>query len=199
MGQTQRAAASKFRFRGIVPGVSQYSRLVTVIDWLESAGLVIKVPIANSGEIPSLAFTKENTFKLYGFDVGILGAMSQLPPETILNYDYGTYKGYFAENFVASEFLSTGTTHLYCWKEGTAEIEFIREIEGNIIPVEVKSGWIKRAKSLKVFADKYHPAYRTIISARNFRLNHHRGIHYYPLYLAARFPLSSASSDSFSG
>ncbi len=50
-------------------------------------------------------YTKENAFKLFVFDVGILGALSELPVKTVL--DYGTYKGYYAENFVAQTFRAT--------------------------------------------------------------------------------------------
>jgi hypothetical protein len=35
-------------------------------------------------------------------------SISQLPPKAILDYDYGTYKGYFAKNFVAQEFRCAG-------------------------------------------------------------------------------------------
>ena len=49
---------------------------------------------------------KESHFKLYLFDVGILGELSDLSPQSILNYDYRSYKGYFAENFVAQKFLA---------------------------------------------------------------------------------------------
>jgi hypothetical protein len=50
----------------------------------------------------------------------MLGALSQLSPRAILDYDYGTYKGFFAENFVAQELLCHNIDHLYCWQEGSA-------------------------------------------------------------------------------
>jgi hypothetical protein len=120
----------------------------------------------------------------------MLGAMSQLPPKTILDYDYGTYKGYFAENFIAQEFRYAGTPQIYSWREKTAEVEFLREKHGKVLPVEVKSGWVTQAKSLKVFSDKYNPPYRTVMSAKNLNIDHKNRIHHYPLYLAARFPLT---------
>ncbi len=139
--------------------------------------------------MPFSAYTKENRFKLLCFDVGILGAISQLPAKTILSYDYGTYKGYFAENFIVQEFRYAGVDPLYSWKEKTAELEFLREVDGEVLPVEVKSGWVTQAKSLKVFAQKYSPIYRTIMSAHNLNIDFHNRVHRYPLYLAGRFPM----------
>ncbi len=158
------------------------------IDWLITAGLILKAHIIEKVLLPLSAFKQENAFKLYFFDVGILGAVSRLSPKTVLDYDYGTYKGYFAENFAAQEFICSGIDELYCWREVTSEVEFIREIQGKIFPVEIKSGWVTKAKSLNVFAQKYSPGYRVIMSARNLKINVDRKLHYYPLYVASRVP-----------
>lgn len=189
LARVQNGSAPKFKFKWIVPGIRSYSRLAGAIDWLNTAGLIIKIQIVNSGKLPLSAYTAENRFKLCCFDVGLLGAMSQLPPKTILSYDYGTYKGYFAENFVAQEFTYADIRPLYSWREKTAEVEFLVEKSGEVLPVEVKSGWVIQAKSLKVFAEKYNPLYRTVLSAKNPQINHYNRLHHYPLYLAPRFPL----------
>lgn len=174
----------------------RYSKLAGSIDWLVSAGLVIKVHIVNSGQLPFLAYTAENTFKLYVFDVGLLGALSDLHPKSIMECEYGSYKGYFAENFAAQEFICSGVKELYCWKEGSAEVEFLREINGDVLPVEIKSGWVTQAKSIKVFAQKYHPKYRTIFSANNFSLDLINKVHRYPLYLASYFGTAAEYNSS---
>jgi hypothetical protein len=189
LAREQDRSASKFKFKNIIPGINRFSQLSGMIDWLKAAGLIIQVHIVNKGELPFSAYTKENSFKLYLFDVGILGAMSQLPAKTILEYDYGSYKGYYAENFVAQAFLCSGVNDLYSWRERTAEVEFLREIDGKILPVEVKSGRITQAKSLKVFSEKYHPDYRTIISAKNLHVDTKNNVHRYPLYFASKFPI----------
>jgi predicted AAA+ superfamily ATPase len=188
LATAEESNVEKFKFKDIIPGINRYSRLTDVIDWLEATHLVIKVPIVNCGLLPFSAYCKENTFKLFIFDVGILGAMSDLPPKTILDYDYGTYKGYFAENYIAQAFLTAGVEKLYSWRENTAEIEFLREINGDVIPVEVKAGTVTKAKSLKVFTEKYHPIYRVIFSAKNLYCDNTLQTHYYPIYLAGTFP-----------
>ncbi len=190
LAREQDGSAPKFKFKDVIPGVKGFSRLAGIIDWLETAGLVIKVPIVNSGALPFSAYGRDNTFKLYIFDTGILGALSQLLPKSILDYDYGSYKGYFAENFTAQEFLcSSRPGTLFSWREVTAEIEFLRNIEGNVIPIEIKSGWVTRAKSLGVFSRKYNPPYRVVMSARHMERSEDKTHLRYPLYLAGRLPL----------
>ena len=189
LAQTQDSSAKKFKFKGVIPGIDRYSKLVGALDWLEAAGLIIKVNIINKAELPLKAYSKNNAFKLFLFDVGILGALSEINPQTLLKYDHGSYKGFFAENYVAQAFNYSTSTQLYSWTEGKSEIEFIHDINGTIIPIEVKSGWVTQAKSLKVFAEKYRPQYRVIMSAKNKSINPE--VHSLPLYLAEYFPLNS--------
>jgi len=191
LARSQDGSAQKFKFKGVVPGIDRYQRLANAIDWLLATGLLIKVPIAHNAQLPLMAYTTENAFKLYLFDVGILGALSELPVKTILDYDYGTYKGYFAENFVAQEFLASGHSSLYSWQETTrAEIEFLHIENGVVLPIEVKSGSVTRSKSLEHFVKKYHPPYRTFISAKPLHIDLANQVHAYPLYLTYRFPLA---------
>jgi uncharacterized protein len=190
LGRDQTGAAQKFVFKEVLPGIKGYERMSGTIDWLEAAGLLIRLPIANYGQLPFSAYTKENFFKLFVFDIGLLGALSQLPAKTILDYEFGTYKGYYAENAVAQAFKASGRTSMACWREGMAEIEFILDVDADVIPVEVKSGWVTQAKSLTVFAQKYHPPYSVVFSGRPAGVDTKLARHYYPLYLADQFPLS---------
>ena len=184
MSKTQDGSISRFKFKGVVPGVSHYDRLVSAIDWLEAAGLIVKVHIVENAEIPFKAFSKENIFKLLLFDVGILGLMSELSPQMILEADYGSFKGYFVENYVAQELLAHHFETLYSWQEYTSEMEFLLEMEGKVIPIEVKSGRSVKAKSLKVFSDKYHPICKMVLSTRPFEIRSETL--FCPLYLLER-------------
>lgn len=186
LAQSQDGSINKFKFKDVIPGISRYDRLVSGIDWLEAAGLILKVPIAKCARIPLSAYIKENSFKLLSFDVGILGAMSGLAPKVILDYDYGSYKGYFAENFVAQEFVCSNK-RLFSWEEGEAEVEFLWEEDGEIIPIEVKSGWITKARSLQSFNEKYHPRCQVILSGKNFHFSQKNQKYYCPLYFAGFF------------
>lgn len=177
--------SQRFRFKDIVPGIDRFSRLANVVDWLLNAGLILKSEIVKSAQMPLSAYAQEGVFKLFIFDVGILGAMSGLTPKALLDYSYGTYKGYFAENFVAQSLVSSGQfPALYTWQEGTAEIEFIQETQGEVIPIEVKSGTVTHAKSLSQFKKKYSPSYSVIYSGKNLFIDENSMTHFLPLYLA---------------
>lgn len=191
LARQQDGSAPKFKFKGVIPGVKGYERLTGTIDWLQAAGLIIRVPIVNRAHLPFSAYARDNFFKLYVFDVGILGALSGLPASVILDYDYGSYKGYYVENFVAQELIQAGKGPLFSWRERTAEVEFVQELEGRILPIEVKSGWVTQAKSLKVFSGKYNPEFVTVMSGKAPHME--PGILRMPLYLASRFPLLPAN------
>jgi predicted AAA+ superfamily ATPase len=184
-------STKRFQFKGIIPGIDRFQRLANVLDWLLAAELIIKIPVIEHVELPLMAYTKENHFKLYLFDIGILGALSDLPPKSILEYEYGTYKGYVAENFVAQEFLAKNGAQLYSWQQNRAEIEFLSVQDSQVIPIEVKSGGVTRSQSLAKFTEKYHPLYRAIFSALPLHIDLQHQYHRYPLYMAYWFPLSS--------
>jgi predicted AAA+ superfamily ATPase len=183
LARAQDGSTQKFKFKGILPGIDRYQRLADTIDWLCAAQLVIKVPVIETPRIPLPAYAKDNTFKLYMNDIGLLGAMSQLPVKAILDQDYGSYKGYFAENYVAQALLNARHASLYAWQEGRSEIEFLHTDGADIIPLEVKSGNVTRAKSLQTFAAKYHPPYQIIFSAKAPGMQDGY-VRYYPLYFA---------------
>ena len=147
----------KFVFKGVLERNSKYSELEAPIQWLERAGLVHKIPICERAALPLRAFASENRFVLYLFDIGILGAMIELAPETIVNYNYGTYKRYFAENFVLQELKPTLNSSLYNWQENTSQIEFVTAYRDSLLALEVKAGVNTKAKSLNVFENKYKP------------------------------------------
>lgn len=186
LSSTQDGGSNRFKFKGILPGINRYQQLVNVIDWLDSAALVIKLPLVATVKQPLLAFCKVNFFKLFMFDIGILGAMSGLDPKTICDYGYGSYQGYFAENFVAQQLQASYQQTLFTWQEQRSEIEFLLQYKGQIIPIEVKSGNVIRAKSLQKYIELYQPKNSFILSAKALQANDQQAKIYLPLYLAER-------------
>lgn len=184
LSQTMDGSTNKFRFKNALPGIRGYERLVTPISWLEKANLIIRTSVIKKAQNPLMGYSNENSFKQYFFDTGLLGAFCRLNPKHLMDYNYGFYKGFFAENFVAQEMLSKGIKHLYCWEGRTSEIEFLLETSTGIIPVEVKSGLNLKAKSLKVFEAKYSPDRSLILSGNNIMLKGNR--YYIPIYFTGR-------------
>jgi predicted AAA+ superfamily ATPase len=171
----------KFVFKNVLANASRYSTLEAPIEWLIKAGLVIKVPISSKAEFPLQGYSDKKRFKLYLFDVGILGSMLNLSPKTIFNYDYGSYKGYFAENIILTEMTARLEQSIYSWSRNTSEIEFLLEVDEDIIPIEVKAGINTKAKSLKVFKNLYDPKHCFVFSGNPMNISNNE---YLPLYMA---------------
>jgi uncharacterized protein len=177
--------SSKFVFKGVLSSQSNYANLEGPLEWLNRAGLVHRVPICHKARIPLMSYTKENTFILYLFDVGILGAMLDLSPTTLHQYDFGQQKGFLAENFVLQELLCSGQDSIFSWAENTSEIEFLIIHNDHLLPIEVKAGLNLKAKSLKVFKEKYQPPASLLLSARDY-LSHHDGHVQLPIYTCSQ-------------
>ena len=149
-------SVNRYIFKDIIPGKKGFTAVEGSIAWLEHAGLVYKVPICNRSEVPLKAYTRSNIFKIHLFDIGLLGAMLELSPKTILENDYGSAKGYFAESFVLAELKKTMKSGIYGWTERNSEIEFLTTFDDKIVPIEVKSGSRTKAKSLAQYLIKYN-------------------------------------------
>lgn len=191
LSRTQDSSAPRFQFRGVVPGIDHYQRLSGAIDWLNKAGLLVQTPIINHAIAPLAAHSKANLFKLYCFDCGVLGTMSDIPPVDILQYNFNSYKGYMAENFVAQSLKLSGI-NAYCWQDKRAEVEFVCQLHNKITPIEVKAGHITKAKSLDKFTEQYNPDFSIILSANAYTASSVRPKHI-PLYLAEWLQSSNIS------
>lgn len=158
-------SVQRFRFNGVIPGKKRFSELQNQIKWLCDSGLVYKTQICTHAASPLKAFTKHNIFKLYLCDVGLLGCMLELSPKALVLQNYGQIKGFFAENFVACELIASGDRSLYSWSRRKSRIEFLKEWNGDIIPIEVKSELRIKAKSLHNYIKEYDPNWAVKISA----------------------------------
>ncbi len=182
LAKVQDGSAPKFRFRDSIPGMRGYEQISSPLSWLERAQLVLRTSIVKAVDHPLAGYAKENRFKLYFIDTGLLGAVSGIAPAVFLQYGFGSYQGYVAENFVAQEFKAAGLRELYGWQGRTSEVEFLIEGSEGIVPVEVKSGRVTHAKSLSVYIERYQPQHAYVLSARNAAAqNGRQGI---PLYRA---------------
>ncbi|MFN7505620.1 MAG: ATP-binding protein, partial [Limnobacter sp.] len=151
-------SVKRFKFKGVVERKSRYSEFDSAITWLEKCRLVLKnYPIEGMPRSPLAAYQKENYFKLFLFDIGLLNNMLGMSYKEIKQQGF-EYKGYLAENFVQQELAAQGIEPSHSWFDARAEIEFIvSDTAGNIIPIEVKSGKRTRAKSLQSYITKCQP------------------------------------------
>ncbi len=158
LANSQDSSVRRFRFAGVIDRKRRYQELRGPIDWLEAAKLVRKCyPLVGKPHMPLMAQARRNMFKLYLFDVGLLGHMLGLTfsDQRTQKVDY---KGFIAENFVQTEMNARGLYPTFGWEQGHAELEFIhRDHAGEIVPVEVKSGSRTRARSLQSYLERYKP------------------------------------------
>lgn len=125
------------------------------IQWLVDSGLVHKVHRISKPIVPLKFYEDMASFKLFLLDCGLLGALSETPPEQILIGDnvFEEYKGAFTENYVLQQLKSLPRTFVYYYSNdnSTLEIDFVVQHEAHVIPIEVKAEENLRAKSLRQF------------------------------------------------
>lgn len=125
------------------------------IQWLVDSGLVHKVHRISKPVVPLKFYEDIASFKLFLLDCGLLGALSETPPEQILIGDnvFEEYKGAFTENYVLQQLKSLPRTFIYYYSNdnSTLEIDFVVQHEAHVIPIEVKAEENLRAKSLRQF------------------------------------------------
>jgi hypothetical protein len=184
LARNQQRTTSRFYFRDVVPGVRGYERLAGPIEWLESARLLLRCSMVEAPAVPLSSRASHNKFKLYMADIGLLGALSGIDPGVFLSFDFGSYKGYVAENFVAQELRAAGERELYFWQGRTSEVEFLLQQHGHITPLEVKAGTRTRSRSLSAYEQRYAPALGVIASARPGGRDDNRV--YVPVYAVSR-------------
>lgn len=129
------------------------------IQWLMDAGLVYKSERVTEPKMPLKFYVDISSFKLFVLDCGLLGAMSETPPEIMLvaNNGMDEYKGAFTENYVMSQLVATRNTSVFYYSNNAKlEIDFLIQNGTDIVPVEAKAEENLRSKSLSTFVAS-HP------------------------------------------
>lgn len=140
------------------------------IAWLVFAGVVLSCDRIARAEIPLAAFKDVAAFKLYMSDVGLLSSFTGILWENIAkNQLSDMYRGALAENYAAQTLKASGY-ELYYWTSDSpaAEVDFLIQKNGEIVPIEVKSGKNVSAKSLKHFQKLHEPKKVIRLSEKNF-------------------------------
>jgi len=138
------------------------------LQWLQDAGLIIKVQSLSKPLLPLHAYA-EKAFKAYLFDVGLLGAMSRLKPEALVftNELFTHFKGALVENYAVQQ-LGPFFDLFYWTSSGRAEVDLVVQTDDDVLPIEIKAGINLKAKSLKIYDEKYSPKQLVRCSLGNF-------------------------------
>lgn len=160
---------TRFQYKLIKKG-GRASEFENAIEWLCLSGIVSQVYRVEQIRKPLENYRNIDAFKIYVSDLGLLCAKKDLAADDILYMvrELNDFKGGMAENYVNVQLTINGYKTYY-WESGrSAEIDFVIQRNGELIPVEVKSADNTRAKSLRVYMETYQPAYAVKLSARNF-------------------------------
>ncbi len=170
---TQLAKENKKFIYGLVKEGARAREYEVALSWLIDCGLVYQVNRVNDCKVPLSAYQDFSAFKLYVLDVGLLCAMANLDAKTILegNEILVEFKGALTEQFVLTELKTNVTQSVFYWSadRGTAEVDYIIQLDGNNIPIEVKASENLQAKSLKTFVEKYKTKINIRTSMTNYR------------------------------
>ena len=157
----QLAKENKKFFFGQIKKGARSTDFEIAIQWLLDCGLVYKVNRVNEPHMPLKAYMNMNAYKLFMLDVGLLGALSELPVETILegNDIFIGFKGALTEQYVLQQLISDTdyTPYYYGTDKATFEQDFLIQKGRNIVPIEVKAETNIHSQSLKAYCDKFHP------------------------------------------
>ena len=168
----------KFKY-SLVEKSARAREYSSAMEWLISSNMILKCQSIVKPKSPLKAYVEDN-FKIYLNDIGLLRVLSKISISEIISGKNMIYKGVFVENYIA-EVLYNKYRELYYWSiDNMYEVDFLININGDIVPVEVKASENTTSKSLNYYIDRYKPKYSIRVSAKNF--GEENGIKSIPLY-----------------
>lgn len=160
---------TRFQYKLIKKG-GRASEFENAIEWLCLSGIASQVYKAEQIKKPLENYRDIDAFKIYVSDLGLLCAKKDLAADDVLYMveELNDFKGGMTENYVNVQLTINGYRTYYWETERGAEVDFVIQRDGKIIPIEVKSADNTKAKSLKVYIDTFKPEYAIKLSAKNF-------------------------------
>lgn len=158
---SQLAKENKKFIYGLLREGGRAKEYETAIMWLSDCGLIHKVSRVNAAGIPLKAYEDLKAFRLFMVDVGLLGCMTGLSQQTLLDGNglFTVFKGALTEQYVCQQLKTIADLGVYYYTNdrGSCEIDFVIDTGEQVIPLEVKAEVNLKAKSLRVYKDKYNP------------------------------------------
>lgn len=163
----------------------KFDRYENSFLWLKDAGVALPVYNVDAPVIPLMASKSSNVFRLFSSDIGLL--TSAYPAETkveLINKNGEVNNGAHFENAVAQQLIANGFEPYFCKKKNIGELDFVIEMSGKVVPIEVKSGkTYKSHKSLNNFMNvpDYHMEKAYVFSIGNVETE--GNVIYLPIYM----------------
>lgn len=180
---------NKFVFSHVKQG-ARAKDLEDALEWIVNAGIAGKLYMVPTPELPLSGMADYTYFKVYMADVGLLRRKANINYRTILEGDtsYSHFKGALTENYVYTQLKCMGIDGFFWRTKADAELDFITDYEGNLVPIEVKAADNTKAKSLHLFCGRYEPRTAIKTSLKNVGDNMDGETHVWsvPLYVLFR-------------
>lgn len=158
---SQLAKENKKFIYGLIREGARAKDYEMALMWLSDCGLIHKVSRVNTPGIPLRAYEDLKAFKLFFVDVGLLGCLAGLSQHSLLdgNELFVEFKGALTEQYVCQQLKTLGELQVYYFTNdrGSCEIDFVVYTGQSIVPLEVKAEVNLRAKSLKIYQEKFSP------------------------------------------
>ena len=156
------------------------------IEWLVSARMVRRVNNLKRIEYPLAVQSVRNAFKLYLNDIGMLRDVAAVNGESLILEKDFSFKGHFVENYVLQQLAGRTEGNVHYWAErAESEIDFVIQMDGEAVPIEVKAGTDRKCAAFKSFVNNRRPRYAIRFSALNLKRD--GAFVNIPLYLVPRF------------
>lgn len=158
---SQLAKENKKFIYGLIREGARAKDYEMALMWLSDCGLVHKISRVNTPGIPLRAYEDLKAFKLFFVDVGLLGCLAGLSQHTLLDGNdlFVEFKGALTGQYVCQQLKTLEELHVYYFTNdrGSCEIDFVVYTGQSIVPLEVKAEVNLRAKSLKIYQEKFSP------------------------------------------
>ncbi len=160
---------TRFQYKLIKKG-ARAAEFENAIEWLVLSGITTRIYRVEHPKKPLENYKDIDSFKTYVSDVGLLCAKKDIVAEDVLylSSELDDFKGGMVENYVCCQLIVNGYKCYYWTSDRGAEVDFIIQREGKIIPVEVKSADNTKAKSLNIYIGSHKPEYAIKLSSKNF-------------------------------
>ncbi len=147
---------NQFRY-SVVEERSNARKYGDALQWLMDARITRGVHRVKGLGIPLCGYEEASAFKVYFVDCGLLARLARIEPQTLLeeNLYFKEIKGSLTENLVLQSLVGQLEDEPHYWASSNpnAEVDFLIEYRGTIIPIEVKSSRSVRSPSMKVFRE----------------------------------------------
>lgn len=178
---------------------AKYERYQNSFLWLKNAGVALPVYNVEEPKVPLLLSRSRNLFKLFQSDIGLLAAQyAEGIQLKIIKGDKSINFGSIFENAVAQELVAHGIVPYYYNNKKRGEIDFVIELNGEVLPIEVKSGKdyeIHRALSNLMDCDEYHLPEAIVLNNDNLKTD--GKLVYAPIYMVMFIEKSHAAPDFY--